>query len=47
MQVMFQDQEDMVDKTYNPSSSKNDKVKRLVDSVPNMFVKNRPKPSMR
>ena len=40
MQVMFQDQEDMYEKTYEPKSKGNDKAKQIVDMIGNMHRKN-------
>jgi hypothetical protein len=43
MQVMFQDQEDMFDKVYEPKSKGNDKIKQLLASTSTMHVKNNKK----
>ena len=40
MQVMFQDQEDMYEKTYEPKSKGSDKAKQIVDMIGNMHRKN-------
>ena len=40
MQVMFQDQEDMYEKTYEPKSKGSDKAKQIVDMIGNMYRKN-------
>ena len=43
MQVMFQDQEDMYEKTYEPLSKGNSKAKQIVDMIGNMYRKNNSK----
>lgn len=40
MQVMFQDQEDLHGKEYQPKSSGNKKAKQLLDMMDTMYVKN-------
>jgi len=43
MQVMFQDQEDLHGKEYQPKSKGNDKAKQLLAMMDNMYVKNNKK----
>ena len=43
MQVMFQDQEDLHGKEYQPKSEGNKKAKQLLDMMGNMYQKNNSK----
>jgi hypothetical protein len=40
MQVMFQDQEDLHGKEYQPKSKGNDKAKQLLAMMDTMYMKN-------
>jgi hypothetical protein len=43
MQVMFQDQEDLHGKEYQPKSRGNDKAKQLLNMMGDMYKKNNSK----
>lgn len=47
MQVMFQDQEDMHEKVYEPKSIENNKTKQLIAMVDSMYTKNNNRNSIR